>query len=66
MYMKVATQNGDKLSDVVKSIDANEIRVIAAGNVPDSASLYRLWSCKVPPEFGKDAVSSCGVQAKAP
>ena len=61
MYVKVATQHGDKLSGILESLDANEIWVVASSNVPDSASLYCLWPFKVPPECCKDAAAAYSV-----
>ena len=37
--MKVATMHGDNLGGVLKSIDADEVWIVAAINVTDSAIL---------------------------
>ena len=61
MYVNVTTEHGDKMHGILKTIDANEVRVVAASQVPDGVSSYCLRPFIVPPECSKDAIAACSM-----
>ncbi len=50
------------MGGILEGIYADEFWVVATNNVPDGLFLDLPWPFKIPPECGKEAVASCGMQ----
>ncbi len=50
MDVKVTAKHRDDLHCILEGIYADEVRVVATGNVTDGSSLDFRWPFKIPPE----------------